>query len=223
MNEIALSKQLVDKVPEIVLSCIECEVKFQDRNNELWDEIELKIKELNNRLRVEDISNISAISASRRAYKKCGKDPARYRLSAEALLRRILKRGKIYQVNNVVDLLNLVSVSTGFSIGGYDADMIEGKITFGIGEKDEPYEGIGRGQLNIESMPVFRDAKGAFGTPTSDSVRTCVTDATSRFLMIIIAYEPSKILMEATNMAQQLLTKYAGAKSFELKNINAIQ
>ncbi|WP_297093695.1 B3/4 domain-containing protein [uncultured Draconibacterium sp.] len=222
MQSISISNELAEKVPDVVLSCIKCDVQFQEQNGELWQEIESKIEELNKSLRVEEISKMPAIAASRRAYKKCGKDPARYRLSAEALLRRVLKRGEIYQVNNVVDQLNLVSISSGFSIGGYDADTIDGAITFGIGEKDEPYEGIGRGELNIEFMPVFRDAKGAFGTPTSDSVRTCVTEQTKRFLMIIISYEAIDTLENATNQAQQLLKKYAGATNFELKTIQAI-
>ncbi len=222
MHSITIDQDLAEKVPEIVLSCIECDIDFQDYNSDLWNEIDEKIKELNEKLRVEEISKLPAIAASRRAYKKCGKDPARYRLSAEALLRRVLKRGEIYQVNNVVDQLNLVSISSGFSIGGYDADTINGEVTFGIGEKNEPYEGIGRGELNIEFMPVFRDANGAFGTPTSDSVRTCVTDQTKRFLMIIIAYEPFEALKEATIQAQHLLSKYTGANNFELKTIQVI-
>ncbi|MDX8339677.1 phenylalanine--tRNA ligase beta subunit-related protein [Draconibacterium sp. IB214405] len=222
MHRITIGKEIAEKVPEIVLSCIECDVVYQEQNGDLWNEIGEKIKELNSTLKVEEISKIPAIAASRRAYKKCGKDPARYRLSAEALLRRVLKRGEIYQVNNVVDQLNLVSISSGFSIGGYDADTIEGDITFGIGANNEPYEGIGRGELNIEFMPVFRDAKGAFGTPTSDSVRTCVTNKTKRFLMIIIAYEPIQSIAEATTQAQELLTEYAGAKNFELETIQTI-
>ena len=162
---------------------------------------------------------MSAIEASRKAYKACGKDPARYRLSAEALLRRIVNRGEIYQINNVVDLLNLVSVTTGFSIGGYDSEKINGKIIFGIGKPNEPYIGIGRGELNIENIPVFRDETGAFGTPTSDSERTSVSLETKRFLMIIIDYSPEGKLDEATNMAVKFLEKYAEAKNVECKMI----
>jgi DNA/RNA-binding domain of Phe-tRNA-synthetase-like protein len=102
------------------------------------------MNEIASTLQIEDISQIPAISASRKAYKACGKDPARYRLSAEALLRRVVNRNEIYQINNVVDLLNLVSISTGFSIGGYDADKIDGDIIYGIGKPNEPYIGIGR-------------------------------------------------------------------------------
>lgn len=219
MKEIRIAENLLSKVPNLKLSCIECDVKIQDLNARLWDDIQDKIKLINTELTVEQISKMPAIAASRTAYKRCGKDPARYRLSAEALLRRVLKRREIYQVNNVVDLLNLVSISTGFSIGGYDVEKIHGDIVFGIGKTDEPYEGIGRGKLNIQHMPVFRDSKGAFGTPTSDSVRTCVTAETTRFLMIIIDFGTTSLSL-ATEMALGFLKNYAHATNIETKSIN---
>lgn len=219
MQQIVVSEELAEKVPGVVLSCIECDVNPVEKNDRLWKVIEDKVTDLSNNLKVEEISRIPAISASRKAYKACGKDPARYRLSAEALLRRVIKRKEIYQINSVVDLLNLVSISTGFSIGGYDAEEIEGDAVFGIGEKDEPYVGIGRGELNIEGMPVFRDEKGAFGSPTSDSERTSVSIHTRRFLMIIIDYNDSPQLQEATEMAVSLLKKYGRADNLEHKNI----
>ena len=220
MIEIGISSELAEKVPELKLSCIECNVLVQEKNENLWVEIQEEIKQLAKQLEVEDISRLPAISASRLAYKKCGKDPARYRLSSEALLRRVLKRGEIYQINNVVDVLNLVSISSGYSIGGYDAHKIEGKAEFGIGKTNEPYVGIGRGELNIEFMPVFRDATGAFGTPTSDSERTCVSAKTKRFLMIIIDYgSKTELLNQATKKALVLLEKYAGASKIETRQI----
>jgi DNA/RNA-binding domain of Phe-tRNA-synthetase-like protein len=119
----------------------------------------------------------------------------------------------------VVDALNLVSISSGFSIGGYDSEKIVGEIIFGIGNSGEPYTGIGRGELNIEGMPVFRDAMGAFGTPTSDSERTSVTSATRNFLMVIIDFAGTALLDEATLLACSLLEKYAGAHGFEMAKI----
>ncbi|NCB08889.1 MAG: hypothetical protein EOM73_12070, partial [Bacteroidia bacterium] len=185
----------------------------------LWQQVQDKCRQISGSLKLEEISRIPAVSASRKAYKACGKDPARYRLSAEALLRRVVNRGEIYHVNNVVDLLNLVSISTGFSIGGYDAEKIAGEIVFGIGEKDEPYEGIGRGELNIEGMPVFRDGTGAFGTSTSDSVRTSVTPETSRFLMVLVDYGNTPLLDEATGMSIDLLRKHAAATTIETRKV----
>jgi DNA/RNA-binding domain of Phe-tRNA-synthetase-like protein len=219
MITVNISEELKVRIPELVLSCIESDVVVQEDNPELWDEIAVMTGGVAASMKVEDISRMPAIAASRRAYRACGKDPARYRLSAEALLRRTLQGKGLYRVNNVVDLLNLVSLSGGYSIGGYDADRIEGNVVFGIGREDEPYEGIGRGELNIESLPVFRDNRGAFGTPTSDSVRTMVTSATQRFLMVIIDFGAPEELEKATEMAVTLLKKYAFAQHVETKNI----
>jgi DNA/RNA-binding domain of Phe-tRNA-synthetase-like protein len=219
MIPVSVSEEIKSLVPDIALSCIECDVVVLAENEALWAETEEKTKKLAASLRVENISRLPAIAASRRGYKACGKDPARYRLSAEALLRRVVQGKGLYRVNNVVDLLNLVSVSTGFSIGGYDAGKIKGEAVFGIGRENEPYEGIGRGELNIESLPAFRDNLGAFGTPTSDSVRTSVTWNTKRFLMIIIDFGALPELEDATELAVNLLKKYAGATNMEIKKL----
>ncbi len=219
MQKITISNELANKVRGLELSYIECDVRLEKFNELLWNEIQQKVAEIPQTLKLENISKLPAISASRKAYKACGKDPARYRLSAEALLRRVIKRSEIYQINNVVDLLNLVSISTGYSIGGYDVEKIQGDVIFGIGKKKEPYAGIGRGDLNIEFTPVFRDEKDAFGTPTSDSVRTSVSMQTKRFLMVIIDFESSARLKDATKLAVSFLEKYAQATNFELNNI----
>ena len=149
MQNITISKELIDKIPTVQLSCIECDVDVVSLNAQLWKEIELVVTNISSSLKVEEISQMPAVSVSRKAYKACGKDPARYRLSAEALLRRVVNRNEIYQINNVVDLLNLVSISTGFSIGGYDAEKIKGDVAFGIWEEKETFIWIGRGGLKI--------------------------------------------------------------------------
>jgi len=217
MYGITVAENLKSRVPSVRLFCIECAVEYLPRADKLWEAMEQKAAGLASTLKTEEISSLPAIRASRNAYKACGKDPARYRLSAEALLRRVVKGAGLYQICNVVDLLNLVSVSTGFSIGGYDAEKICGPVEFGIGAAGEPYQGIGRGELNIEGLPVFRDEKGAFGTPTSDSERTCVDENTRRFLMIIIDFGGSAALEEAGQMACDLLRQYAAAQSIEIK------
>jgi DNA/RNA-binding domain of Phe-tRNA-synthetase-like protein len=125
----------------------------------------------------------------------------------------------LYQINNVVDQLNLVSIATGFSIGGYDSDHIQGDVCFGIGRLGEPYSGIGRGELNIENLPVFRDGLGAFGTPTSDSQRTEVTAKTNHFLMILIDFGCDEQLNDAKQIAIRLLKEYCGATNITEYNI----
>lgn len=219
MKNIKISEELADKCPDIYLSCIECNVRVESFREDLWQLVEVKCRDIVKNLELENIRYIPALAASRDAYKACGKDPARYRVSAEALLRRVVSGKGLYQINNVVDALNLVSISSGISIGGYDADKIEGNIVMGVGRENEPYEGLGRGELNIEGMPVFRDQLGAFGTPTSDSERTGVRPETKRFLMILVSYRGIHVLYEASQMAVQLLSDYASGSYFETYQI----
>lgn len=178
----------------------------------LWQEIEHFTQEYRQRYTTESIKTMRPIQATREAYKRCGKDPSRYRPSAEALCRRILKGNPLYQIDTIVDLINVVSIASGYSIGGFDADKIEGDtLTLGIGRAGEPYEGIGRGELNIEGMPVYRDARGGIGTPTSDNERTKLTLQTTRLLTIINGYSGEEGLREAGDYMQELLRRYAGS------------
>ena len=219
MLDIIVSPELKNRCPSLRLGCIEADVEVTSPSEKLLSEINLRIEQLNRSLSIEDISNLPAIRASRKAYKACGKDPARYRLSAEALLRRIVSGKSLYQISNVVDQLNLVSITSGFSIGGYDVNRIQGNISFGIGRANEPYCGIGKGELNIENLPVFRDELGAFGTPTSDSQRSEVNDQTRCFLMILIDFGGHDQLNEAVDYSISLLKKYCRAEELILKYI----
>ena len=219
MNNISIEKELANLCPHLNLLCIKCQVKVSVGSEKLWSLINHKCDELYSSIELDEIKTIRAIDSARKAYKACGKDPVRYRLSAEALLRRVVSGKGLYKVNNVVDILNLVSISTGFSIGGYDADTLAGDVSMGIGREGEPYEGLGRGKLNIDGMPVFRDEKGAFGTPTSDSERTGVREHTTTFLMVIVSFGGTHKLEEAKDLAVNLLTNNAYGSDFEIKEI----
>ena len=164
----------------------------------------------------DSIKDMTTIHATREAYKKCGKDPSRYRPSGEALCRRILRGLALYQIDTLVDLINLVSIRFGYSIGGFDADKIVGDtLILGIGKAGEPYEGIGRGELNIEGMPVYRDAAGGIGTPTSDNERTKLELGTTHLLTIINGYSGKEGLRDAADYMVELLKEFASAEDIE--------
>jgi len=215
MKEIIISQAIKEILPDLTLGCIECDVVISEDNGELWREIEATCGTIGHSGELAEVGSQPAIRASRTAYRLCGKDPARYRLSSEALMRRVVKGHQLYRINNVVDLLNLVSLKSGFSIGGYDAEKISGSAIFDIGTKNEPYDAIGRGELNIEFLPVFRDDISPFGSPTSDSVRTSVTLDTKRFLMIIIGFSGEICMVETLDLSVSLLKKYANAGNIE--------
>jgi DNA/RNA-binding domain of Phe-tRNA-synthetase-like protein len=215
MIALSISPEIRQACPRMALGCIQCDVQVADSPSGLLAEIDAVCTERLNHLKVEDIHTIPAIAATRDGYRALGKEPSRYRPSAEALIRRVLQGKGLYRVNNVVDLLNLVSIRTGFSIGGWDVGRMEGEAVLGIGRADEPYVTIGRGEMNIEFFPVFRDAKGAFGTPTSDSERTMVRPETRAFLMVFYAFDGTTRLQEAMDHATGLLQKFAQTTQME--------
>ena len=177
----------------------------------------LLLGQLTSTTQMEDIKHQPVIFATREAYKRCGKDPGRYRPSAEALRRRLMRGIPLYQIDTLVDLINLVSLRTGHSIGGFDADKIQGThLELGIGKAGEPFEGIGRDVLNIEGLPVYRDSFGGIGTPTSDHERTKMDLETTHILAIVNGYNGKEGLREAAEMIQTLLRNYTESDGGEI-------
>ena len=215
--DISVSDEIKNACPQFRGAAVYAAVTNSDYNVELWKEIADFIELYRQKYTTDSIKEMKAIQATRIAYKKCGKDPSRYRPSSEALCRRILQGKDLYQIDTLVDLINLASIRSGHSIGGFDYDKIEGsKLVLGIGKSGEPYEGIGRGTLNIEGMPVYRDAKGGIGTPTSDNERTKMDTNTSHILAIMNAYSGPDELAENVSFMVELLKKYAQAKNVEV-------
>jgi DNA/RNA-binding domain of Phe-tRNA-synthetase-like protein len=195
--------------PVMALGVLECEVSNSPHNSELWDEIQRVTLAVRQTLSFEAIKDQPQIASTRQMYSACGKEPSRYRPSAEALMRRIVKGQDLYQINTLVDLINLVSLKSGYSIGGFDASFIEGPIEAGLGKINEVFHAIGRGLLNIENLPVLRDAKGPIGTPTSDEERTAIRLNTSHLLLVINAYDGDSNLTAVMDYAVELLLNYA--------------
>lgn len=172
----------------------------------LEDGAEIRMQELMG----EAASTDPVIAGVRAAFKAIGKDPSRYRPSSEALTRRVLAGKGLYMVNNVVDCGNLVSLMTGVPVGCYDAAWLKGdEIHLRVGQPGETYEGIGRGDLNLECLPVLADAEGAFGTPFSDSARTAVSEKTQNLMFVLYGLNVDVAHVEAASeIADTLITQF---------------
>lgn len=208
--------------PDYRMILIEADVVGGETPQQLTDEINKFADSMAQVMEIADINRRPGIAATRAAYKRFGKDPNRYRPSQEQMSRRIVKGLGLYVVNNLADAGNLLSLKCGCSLGVFDRDKIAGNtLTLGRGMKDEPYAGIGRGELNIENLPIIRDAAGGIGTPTSDNERTAVSASTRHVAITINIYGSAdmpdhEIIAEAT----RLLSTYCSASSIQYSVIN---
>jgi hypothetical protein len=210
---IVVSSEIQTVCPEFVGACVEANVSNSPYCQPLWDEIDAMGNKYRSTLTTESLKQLSGIAATRRVYRACGKDPSRYRPASEALIRRQLTNKSLYQIDTLVDLTNLASIAYGYSIGGFDADKFDGDtLTLGIGRAGEPYEGISRGMINIEGLPVYRDATGGVGTPTSDNERTKITLETTHLVVLINGYDGNEANVKANaEYIQELLRKYCNS------------
>lgn len=207
---VVVTQEIETVCPNFVGACVEAKVENTPYCQALWDEIHALGEKYKAALTTDSLKQLSGIAATRTVYRACGKDPSRYRPASEALIRRMLQGKELYQIDTLVDLINLASIAYGYSIGGFDADKFEGDtLTLGVGKAGEPYEGIHRGMINIEGLPVYRDAKGGVGTPTSDNERTKIELSTTYLLVLINGYDGNEENVRANaEFIQELLRKY---------------
>lgn len=218
MKNIVVSTEFRQACPDFVGSMLCAPIVNTEYNEALWQEITALTEWLRTNFTTDTVKLRSGIQATRQGYKQCGKEPNRYRPSNEQLCRRLLQDKDLYRVSIVVDLINLASIKYAYSIGGFDEDLIDGDtLTLGIGKEGEPYEGIGRGPLNIESMPVYRDNIGGVGTPTSDNERTKLSLSTRHLICLVNGYDGNRTDTHAcADLIVQLLVKYAQTPAEEI-------
>lgn len=218
---VSISDEIQKICPDLYILVIACDVKNTISDEQLWKEITEEEMAVRASMKLEEINKWQPVFATRQAYKRLGKDPNRYRPSAEALRRRILRELPLYKVDTLVDLINLLSIRSGYSIGGFDASKIVGnELVLGVGREGENYQGIGRGDLNIAGLPVYRDTQGGIGTPTSDEERTKINLDTSRLLMIINGYSGEDGLEAAGRYGVDLLRRYVSAINIKAELIS---
>ncbi len=160
-------------------------------------------------------SEIPELRESRELYRAFGMDFTRHRPSSEALLRRVLQDKDLYHINNAVDCCNLASLSYLLPIGMYDLDRVDGDIVLRQGRDGEEYPGIRKGSVHLAGRLGLFDARGGFGSPTSDSARTCVGESTVRILAVIMAtpHHGSEAMAGHVEHFVDVFARHCGARS----------
>ena len=217
LPNIEIENRITALCPDMQIGLIRASVTNSETPDSLWNEISTVCDEIKSRYQLLDINKRPAIAATRSLYKAFGKDPNRYRVASEALCRRAVKGLGLYRINTLVDLINLVSLISGYPISGLDADKLAGNsLKMGIGQHDEQFNGIGRGWLNIEGIPIYRDDLGGVATPTSDEERSKIDISTTTVQININAFAPDMPLKDTIDMSVSLLQQYCMAKNIEI-------
>lgn len=210
---VAIDDELKKKCSRVALGCVTAEVQTGETPIALSEELKSREEQISRLPEPRAVLESPAVLTTRAAYKALGKDPARYRGSAEALLRRVIANKGLPRINAVVDVINLVSVESRLPVGLYDLAAVSGDIVFRAGRAGETYKGIGKYDLNLEGLPLFADSIGPHGSATSDSERTMVTASTKSIIALIVSFGGAADLPRWTQRMCELLTLYATAKN----------
>lgn len=211
--KLTISKQLQEKLPLFNIIAY-----TMDIDNQITEEVTLLLEKTINYYQnicdLKDIVNYGKIKNARDGYKKLGKDPSHTRLACEALLRRVIKNKSLYRINDIVDLGNILSIMTQRSICVVDKDKVIGDVYIRIGTKEDVYETINRGILNVENIPLYTDEISFFGNPTSDTPRTMITKETKSILVMMICFDQEN-LEQDRKLLIELYQKYANARNIQ--------
>jgi DNA/RNA-binding domain of Phe-tRNA-synthetase-like protein len=217
---VKIDDALKKKCPRTALGCVTANVEAGASPAALGEELKMRGAEIQKLPFPRGVLASPQVEAARTAYRALGKDPARYRGSAEALLRRVVGGKGLPQINAVVDVINLVSVESRLPVGLYDLGRVVGEIVFRAGRAGETYKGIGKYDLNLEGLPLFADAVGPHGSATSDSERTMVTTETKEVLAVIVSFGGAESLDRWTQRLGALLQQYAAGNEIAISIVS---
>lgn len=158
-------------------------------------------------LEEKKVTDLDGVKEWREIFKKTGKDPNRYRHSAEALYRRVQKQNYLQTVHSAIDVNNFFSLEYQVPIGIYDSDKIDGDIELRLGEEGEEYTGLNGRSNSLQNLIVSADENGAFGSPFVDSERTAVSTETKSALQIIYL-RPSHGVEKNNKLTESLMNMF---------------
>ena len=206
MIDLSIHPELKKAAPDLTVGVLTANVTGTEFDQALWDEIQNQTAKISG-LTMKTVRGFAPIKALRDTYKALGNDPKRYPPATEA----------IYHINTVVDVGNLVSLESTCSCGVIDLDHLSPPVVFRIGQADESYRGIGRGEIKLANIPVFADSVGPFASTTSDSQWTMVALETARVMLLIISFAPDARVSGALDRGRELFQRYAQASGVDTR------
>lgn len=207
---ISISEEVRSVCPGAALGILCYRAKVEPSSPQLLQAFDAALARLADEYQMDTIAKNPHIAATRSAYKALGKSPHEYRNAAEAMLRRVVKQSGVYHINNIVEVNNCISVSSGYSIGSYDTSCLKGDVELRRAPEETHYPGIGKGSVNIGCLPVLYDAEGPFGNPTSDSRRAMIQEGERDIMSVLYSFDGTAGLTPWMDQFAGMLQQYCG-------------
>src|SRR5713101_1417068 len=169
------------------------------------------------RIGTTPLSQVESLAAWRSAFRSFDVDPTQYRSAAEALLRRLTKKGDIPSINLLVDLGNLVSIRYALPVAVFDTRALQGTVTVHFAGGTERYTTLG--QAGVEHPEpgevVFSDETGlviARRWCWRQSEQSAAQPETTDAIITVEAHQAGgrRDIEAALNDLLELLIKYTG-------------
>ena len=206
--EIQVSRSICDLIPGFSVGIIEYQdIQVGESPQMLKGRLQLFQESIYFDLLEKSVTELEGIKEWRGIFKTTGKDPNRYRHSAEALYRRIAKQNYLQSIHSAIDLNNFFSLEYQIPIGVYDSDKLRGTVAIKIGGENEEYAGLNGRTNNLSNLVISGDEKGPFGSPFVDSERTAITEETTNALQIVYL-RPSSSPENKQKMTESLMNMF---------------
>lgn len=213
---VKIEESLYQTYSQIRLGILTFDAEVQPSDDAFWNHMnDTILPNVREKMEGKEWGQLEGVGGSRAAYKAFGRNPGRYRVSSEALLRRVKRGDELYHINSVVDVNNLISVESGLSVGSYDLDQIKGDVILRKAEAGEGYKGIGKEDIDMENMLVLVDEEGLFGSSMSDSTRAMVREETKKVMVVIYCFEDAIDLEALLARSKEAFATYAGIKEIQ--------
>jgi DNA/RNA-binding domain of Phe-tRNA-synthetase-like protein len=206
--EIQLSSELIELIPNFKVGIIEYKnISVGDSPQMVKGRLQLFQESIYFELENKAVTDLPGIHEWRQVFKITGKDPNRYRHSAEALMRRVQKQNYLSSVQSAIDINNFFSLQYQVPIGIYNRDQLTDPVTIRIGQEGEEYPGLNGRMNSLHNLIISSDQQGPFGSPFVDSERSPVTEKTKNALHIIYL-RPSTNTESARKLTESLMNMF---------------
>ncbi len=213
-----ISEDILEKYPDLRVGVLILRgIDNRRENSEIQDLIRELVEEKRKQTDSDTISEIPIIARWREVYKSFGAKPSDYRNSAEALLKRILRKD-LYKINPLVDIYNYLSIKYTLTVGGEDLDKMKGDLVLDFANGDESFIPLGEKENSSpwKGEVVYKDDNGVVCRCWNwrEGDRTKLTEDTKNAVVVVenIIPEDNDKLDEALEELKQLILKYCGGK-----------